>query len=60
MTGLVGSDVTATPQTFIGWEYDATQTGTVTTGTIADDGSLTLKLYYRRIPMTSTQIATVT
>ncbi len=60
MTGIVGSDVTATPQTFTGWEYDATHTGAIATGTIADDGSLILKLHYRRIPATSTQTATIT
>ncbi len=60
MTGIVGSDVTATPQIFTGWEYDATYTGVIVTGTITDDGSLTLKLYYRRIPVMNTQMVTLT
>lgn len=47
-TALTGSEVNATPNTYTGFTYDGTVTGTVAKATVAADGSTTLKLYYTR------------
>ncbi|MCL2810350.1 MAG: InlB B-repeat-containing protein [Clostridia bacterium] len=47
LTGATGATVSGTPKTnIVGYTYDAAHPGTVTSGTVAKDGSLTLKLYY--------------
>ena len=44
--GTVGTTVTATPRTYAGYAYDPAYPGTVSSGMVAGDGSLVLKLYY--------------
>ena len=46
LTGTTGSTVTATPITVSGYYYDENNANNVTSGTVAADGSLVLKLYY--------------
>ena len=48
LTGATAETATANQKTYEGFTFDSTVTGTVQTGTIAGDGSLTLKLYYTR------------
>lgn len=47
-TGTIGESVTAYAAEFSGFSYDAENANNVTSGSIAADGSLTLKLYYTR------------
>ena len=46
--GTTGTTATAVDKDYPGFTYDSTVLGTVTSGTIAADGSLVLKLYYTR------------
>ena len=46
--GTTGATVNAVPKTYAGFTYDEDVAGTVSSGTISGDGSLTLKLYYTR------------
>lgn len=48
-TDEVGKDVTATPKTYDGYEENTTYSGRIPTGTVKEDGSLVLKLYYDKI-----------
>ena len=48
LTGATGTMVTATNQTYEGFTYDSTISGTITNGAIDGNGTLTLKLYYKR------------
>ena len=48
-TGEIDSTATATPKEFTGFTENTTHEDRVPTGTIAEDGSLVLKLYYDRI-----------
>ena len=48
LTGLAYSNIEATPQTFTGFTFDPTVNGTLLQGIIAEDGSLELKLFYKR------------
>ncbi|NLC97225.1 MAG: InlB B-repeat-containing protein, partial [Erysipelotrichaceae bacterium] len=48
LTGTTGTTATASNKTYDGFTYDSTVAGTLTSGTIAGDGSLVLKLYYTR------------
>ena len=48
LTGTTDTEVTASAQTFEGFTFDETVEGTVKSGNVAGDGSLTLKLYYTR------------
>lgn len=50
LKGTTDTTVTATPKTYEGYTYDATYAGSVLSGTVAGDGSLTLKLYYTANP----------
>lgn len=52
--GTTGHEVTAEPLTFTGFTYNDTESKDTKTGTIASDGSLTLKLYYDRNAYTVT------
>ncbi len=47
-TGNLNSTVTAQPSDFNGFTYDSDNSGNIISGTVAKDGSLTLKLYYTR------------
>lgn len=47
-TGTTGTTVTASPKTYEGFTYDSSISGTVQSGVINGDGSLILKLYYKR------------
>ena len=47
-TGTTDTTATATAKTYTGFTYDGTVSGTLTSGNIAGDGSLVLKLYYKR------------
>ena len=47
LTGQLGSTVTAEPKIYTGFNVAETQ-NTVESGTVVDDGSLVLKLYYNR------------
>lgn len=47
-TGPIGETVTATPLEISGFYYDGSVIGTIDSGSVASDGSLTLKLYYKR------------
>ncbi len=47
-TGTTDSTVTAKYNTYVGFSSATTATGTKTSGTVAGDGSLVLKLYYSR------------
>lgn len=46
--GVTGQKATAKAKTYAGFTYDPNVTGTKTEGTILGNGSLVLKLYYRR------------
>ena len=48
LTGKTDGTKSATPKTFPGYTFDNTIEGTIQSGTIAGDGSLVLKLYYRK------------
>ena len=48
MTGTTNTTATATPKTYDGYTYDSGIAGTIVSGTIAGDGSLVLKLYYKK------------
>ena len=48
LTGLSYSNVTASAKTYDGFNYNNSAAGTVSSGDIAADGSLVLKLYYDR------------
>ena len=52
--GAIGATANATPATISGYEYNAEHASSVTTGTIAEDGSLVLKLYYNIVRATVT------
>lgn len=47
-TGTTDTTANATAKTYEGFTFDRTISGTLTSGNIAGDGSLVLKLYYRR------------
>jgi hypothetical protein len=47
LVGSTGSTVTGTPKTYVGYTFDSTVAGTIASGTIKGDGTLTLKLYYK-------------
>ncbi|MDQ0360448.1 InlB B-repeat-containing protein [Breznakia pachnodae] len=47
LSGLINATVNASPKTYTGYTYDSTISGTKVSGTVAGDGSLTLKLYYK-------------
>lgn len=47
-TGTVGDTVTATPKTYTGFTHDNTVDGTVLTGTLAEEETLQLSVYYTR------------
>ena len=47
-TGTTDTTVSATYNTYVGFSSATTATGTKTSGTVAGDGSLVLKLYYSR------------
>ena len=47
LTGTTGETVTASPKVIEGFVYDRSNSNNVTSGTIAADGSLVLKLYYK-------------
>jgi len=53
-TGTTGSFVSAAPKAYTGFTYNPGISGTVTSGVIAGDGSLVLKLYYLRNSYTLT------
>ena len=53
-TGNLGTTVTATPKTYAGFSENQTTTERIPSGTVVDDGSLTLKLYYDRNTYTIT------
>ena len=46
--GTTDTEVTATAKSYEGFTFDETVEGTVKSGNVAGDGSLTLKLYYTR------------
>lgn len=48
LTDTIGTAVTASASEFAGYSYDAENTNNVISGSVAADGSLTLKLYYTR------------
>lgn len=48
LTGTTGTTATVTAETITGFVYDEDNDLNVTSGTIAGDGSLVLKLYYNR------------
>ena len=48
LTGTTDTTVLATVKSYKGFTCDTSVSGTVSTGTIAADGSLILKLYYKR------------
>ena len=48
LTGRTDSNRSATPKTFANYTFDNTIEGTKSSGIIAGDGSLILKLYYRK------------
>ena len=48
LTGRTGLTKKASPKTYAGYTFDSTIEGTIQQGKIAGDGSLVLKLYYRR------------
>jgi len=53
-TGIIGASVTAVAKVYTGFSEDASNPSRVATGTVAADGSLTLKLYYTRNTYTVT------
>lgn len=48
LTGTTDTEATATDKGYTGFAVDKTVEGTLASGTIAGDGSLVLKLYYKR------------
>lgn len=48
LAGTTGEEVTATPNSYTGFTFDEDNEDNITSGTIAGDGSLVLKLYYVR------------
>lgn len=48
MSGTTGETVTADPNTYEGFTEDTAHADRVVTGTVAADGSLVLRLYYKR------------
>lgn len=48
-TGTIGSSVSASYKTYTGYVSNTFHINTKLTGTVADDGSLTLRLYYKAI-----------
>ena len=48
LTGTTDATATATAKTYEGFTYNSSATGSISTGAIKADGSLTLKLYYDR------------
>ena len=54
LTGSTGATVNGTSKTYEGFEYDSSITGTVASGTVLANGSLVLKLYYKRKSFTIT------
>ena len=48
LTGTTGEYKEAQPKAYTGFTYDSSVEGTVASGTIKGDGSLTLRLYYTR------------
>lgn len=52
LTGKVGTEVTAEPSTFYGFIENIQHENRVTSGEVAPDGSLVLKLYYDRTRFT--------
>ena len=46
--GIINSTVTATPMSFSGYTFSSGISGSVLSGVVAGDGSLTLKVYYTR------------
>ena len=48
LTGTTDTTKRATPKTYAGYTFDSAIDGTIREGTIKGDGSLVLKLYYRR------------
>lgn len=51
----IGAQVTANGKTWQGYELDTTIEGTQNNGTVVEDGSLTLKLYYKIVEIKPTQ-----
>ena len=47
LAGSAGASVSASANTYVGFTFDSTVAGTKTSGSIIDDGSLVLKLFYR-------------
>ena len=47
-TAKTNTEVTAMPKPYDGFKWDSSVNGTVQSGTVTEDGSLTLKLYYTR------------
>ena len=54
LTGTTDSTVTANAKSNTGFTFDSGVSGTVTSGTVAADGSLVLKMYYTRNSYTVT------
>ena len=54
LTGTTGDTATATPKSYTGFTFDEGNEDNITSGTIAGDGSLVLKLYYVRETYTVT------
>ena len=48
-TGKTDTQASVTPETIAGFTYDSENINNVTSGNIAGNGSLVLKLYYKRI-----------
>ena len=48
LTGTTDTTKRATPKTYAGYTFDSAIDGTIREGTIKGDGSLVLKLYYRK------------
>ena len=48
IVGIISSTVNAVPIGYSGFTYNSAVPGTVSSGTVAGDGSLTLKIYYTR------------
>ncbi|MHB8129379.1 MAG: InlB B-repeat-containing protein [Mobilitalea sp.] len=53
-TGTFNTIVEATTKIYVGFTYNSNTNGTVSSGTLAEDGSLTLKQYYDRNSYTLT------
>lgn len=54
LSSSTGAMVTATDKNYVGFTYDSTASGTVSSGTVTADASLVLKLYYTRNSYTVT------